>query len=108
MQLINNLIDNLEFLFSLPEEKDVNDFATSIWSQLEYLLEFTASGQRFAGSVPGKPGPNSDPDDAPGSGGGGSYFGDGGTEQLDNSTQPVIFLPFSGIIFNQTSIEGDI
>ena len=108
LQLINNLVDNLENLFSLLEEIDVNDSGISIWTQLEYLLEFTVSGQRFIGGISRRFGPDFDPEGSSGSGGGSSDSGDSGAGQLGN-LQPVVSLPFSGIVlFNQTSIEGNI
>lgn len=108
LDIVGNLIASLEKLMDISlhipaeEIKESEDIGTSLWSQLEDLLEFVGSGQRFLGAP--KP-PYFDPGDD-GFGGGSSSGGSTGRGN-ENITEPML-LSLNGTISSNNTFENDI
>jgi hypothetical protein len=104
IQVIGNLVSNLEEWLdysALYESIDIDNHVTIILSQLEYWVDFAASGHMHIGMPPRHPGFGPDFDPNGGFGGGGQgmiYSGDDGNQD----SQPVTLF----IGHNATSFDA--
>jgi tetratricopeptide (TPR) repeat protein len=111
LDIARNLISSLEKLIDISlyiqdEEIEENgDIGTSLWTQLEGLLEFTGSGQRFIGSP--KP-PYFDPGDDDHGGGSSSFSSSAGRGSENENITESIVISLNGTVLSNNTFENDI